>query len=300
MPDATNTAQPLVAATKPSSPPPSTESPTAPAKPEAGQPSSEALSVADIKAKNELKKEMQRVAQERQALAREKAEIDEFKKRQALASVDPDAFLKPVYGDKWYEALTKAKLGDDSSLAIKQLREEFESRFKEQQAQAQQEQAQRETQLAEEKQKAEEEARVALEEYRNEATSFVKEKADDYQVINALGLEAAITEKTQTHYAQTKKILTHKEAADLLESELDKAVEKVLATKKWTERLGKQEPPKPAAPQFGSPRSAPSTIDNGMRAGAAPQNQRPTREEKLQRAMARLDQWEAEKKAQAQ
>jgi hypothetical protein len=45
-------------------------------------------------------------------------------------------------------------------------------------------------------------------------------------VIHALKLEASVAEKAQSHFNQTKKVLSHKEAADLLESELDKSVEK--------------------------------------------------------------------------
>jgi hypothetical protein len=116
MPDATNTAQPLLAATKPSHGPPATEPPPTWSSRRLGN-SSEALSVADIKAKNELKKEMQRVS-ERGARPREGRDRRVQEAPGSSLAVDPDAFLKPAYGDKWYETLTKAKLGDDSNLAV--------------------------------------------------------------------------------------------------------------------------------------------------------------------------------------
>lgn len=291
---ATTTATPAAPATTPppaaTTPPPATQG--------------EVLSAQDIKAKNELKKEMQRVSDARAALAKDKAEVDEYRREESMLAVDPDSFLKKRLGEKWYETLTKAKLGDDSSLAVQQLRNEFEAKFKAQQDAEAARVAEETQRLEQEREQTVEEARVALEEFRTEATTFVKEKPDDYQAIHALKLEASVAEKAQSHFNQTKKVLSHKEAADLLESELDKAVEAVLATKKWQEKLGKKsEPTKPTQPpQLVVPRSAPTTLDNGMRAGAAPVSpQRLTKEQKYEKAMARLAEWEAEKaKSQAQ
>ena len=180
---------------------------------------------------------------EREGFAKKAADADAWRKR---LLEDPEN-LKDVYGDKWYEALTRAKLGDDSNLQVKALRDELRAELA----------AVREREAAREKTEHEAvEARGAAEkqteqqafaDLADEIKATMEAKKDTYTTAATLGLHAEAAKRCRAAYEAGKPLDPDAAIAEV-EAELDKLVESVLATPKWAKKYrSAQEVLKPKA-----------------------------------------------------
>ena len=243
-----------------------------------------------IKAQRE--KEMSGLRSEVERLRARAAKAEEYESRERNAALDPDAFLKPALGDKWYEALTKAKLGDDSNLQIRSLRDELRGEIEKERTANKDRDTQQQARLDAERARVSEEERQYVEEFKLETGEFLKANAEKFELVSALELAPTIADRIKSHFDQTGRVLSHEEAAGNLEKELDALIEKVLLTKKYQARL---QPKRPEAERsaFELSRSSRRSIGNDMAPSTQPETTKfLTREQKLQRAIASLDNYQ--------
>lgn len=74
---------------------------------------------------------------------------------------------------------------------------------------------------------------------RREASSFVKENEDRFELIKAHELEGEIVSLIDTHYKKTKKLLSYEEAAEKIEQHLEAETERLLNKVKSTKKIKK-------------------------------------------------------------
>jgi hypothetical protein len=97
-----------------------------------------------------------------------------------------------------------------------------------------------------------------------------------------------VYDTVEEYFAKTNKVLSIPEACDLVESYLEKQVEKSLATKKLSARVSKQEPSSPTANKPSEPRR---TLTNNDYTSSTPSFVSPKVEnDRMSRALAALDQ----------
>ena len=160
------------------------------------------------------------------------AEADGWKKR---ALEDPEA-LKDIYGEKWYETVTAAKLGDPASLQVRQAEQRFQEKITALETKlAEREAAEASKLTAAEQQQADQDA-ADEREYSEGAAKYAKDHASELENINALGLHGSVAQRAKLIFEKTGKLPTEAEAAADVEKELDTIIEKVLATPKWQKK----------------------------------------------------------------
>jgi hypothetical protein len=225
---------------------------------------------------------------EREALAKEAAEAKKWRQR---ALQDPEA-LKDLYGDKWYESLTKAKLGDDSNLQVKAMREELMGEVESLKQQLEEARKAKEAEATQAKTAEEQAEQEALQDLHAEAQEFVGAKKDTYASVATAGLHAEVAKRAHAAFMEGKtRTIDLDAAAASVEAELDKVIEAVLATPKWAKkyRAAAAEPAKrkEEAPQWQPRRS----IGTDMTPGSAPPpTGKLTPEQKRERALKALEQ----------
>ena len=242
---------PDAAAAPPAPVPPAT--PEAKAAPQAAAPPVVDLALAQKKAQEAEQIRLRGIAirkQREESEQKTKAEIetlraDADRAKKALADheawrkkavQDPDAALREVYGEKWYEALTKAKLGDDSNLQVKALRDEFEAKFKAEQDIRQQQAEEQRKKLEAEAASATEAEKKAVQDFHASCADYAKTHADEFPTLNAIGAHVNVGPEAQALY-EAGKPSTEADAAKSVEAKLDATIEKVLGTPKWLEKI---------------------------------------------------------------
>lgn len=284
-------------------PPPAAVAPPPEAKPAPAPDPAEAAKAEQIrlrgieirKQRNEaqakLAAERDQLRAERDAKAKELADLSTWKKRLAA---DPEV-LRDVYGEKWYETLTKAKLGDDSNLQVRQLREEFEAKFAEQQKTLDAERESRQKELAAQAENAKRAEAKAQAEFARDAGEYVKANPEKHETILALAAQGSIVAIAEREYKRTGVVLSEEKAAELTEKELDDAILKVIGTKKWKAKLAALTPPVPTTTERWAQRRS---IGNDM----APSPAAPVADERLtkQQKLARLTERLARERAEAE
>lgn len=209
------------------------------------------------------------------------AKEQEREKRRAVYKQNPLAALEDNGLD--YDSLTAYVLNDKKptpDLAVKSVKEELEA-FKRQQ------EDERKKAIEEEKARIAAEEKAAVERFHRENIDFVKANAAQYEYITALDQHHVVNQVIEQHFAQSKKVLTAKEAADLVEQFLEEHVVKATATKKWQ---AKQQQAQQKAEPEKRPDPAPQrSINNGMTASmqsfAAAHNET----DRMKRAVAAWD-----------
>lgn len=220
------------------------------------------------------------LAQRAEAIKADKAELEAWKSDRAAMKRDPARFLAKEFGDNWYDKLTEYKLSGGKvtpELLAEVVDEKFKSLEQKQEADRKKADEEQAAHVAREEEKF-------LKSYSADVTAFIKEKADDYELINHFEVHDRVMNRIWSEFAKSnnQKLLTPKEAADLVEGDL-------LAQANKSKKLGKA----PAAPPTADKRNDPlqrRTLSNDM--GATSQADKPparTDAERMQRAIAAMD-----------
>lgn len=139
-----------------------------------------------------------------------------------------------------------------------------------------------------EKQEAYQKGNSQLQEFKTEIKTFVKSNPEEYELINAFGEEETVYNVIEQHLAAEKRLLSHKEACDLVEAFLVKQegerAEKISKLKKLKSKLSQSEPEKTIEPERPKEKTV-KTLTNQMSTEAPPVRARPkSREEELEEA----------------
>lgn len=183
------------------------------------------------------------------SISTQQAELAQLKKAQESARLNPPEFLKSIYGENWYETVVESRLNGIPPAALLQqeigkLREEYDAKF-----------AQRDTEQAENAKRqaaaASENARKTL---RNDAASFYESAKGDYPIFESIGspqrIGQILSDRIEQVYKQTVeideesgevvrqgKVLSMREAADLIEGEMLQIIDKAKSVDKYKSRF---------------------------------------------------------------
>lgn len=205
---------------------------------------------------------VRKFSEEQKTLGAKLTRLSELEKRDQQAKLNPTSFLKGLYGDKWYDVVTEAKLNgvapaDLVQSEIERVREDFEKKLADKDAQA--------------KAEREAEAKTAIEEARasllGEAKAFVSSASKDYPIFEGYSpdtMAAILAQRIETEYnkafdknkatgAPTLRLST-KEAAELVEQDMLAIAEKAAAHEKYRPKLAEKMKPPTPAPVVGGPR----------------------------------------------
>lgn len=94
------------------------------------------------------------------------------------------------------------------------------------------------------KAKQEEELASAYESYRAEVASFTKEFEAEYELINMYGQQELVIDTVKQYYEANKRVLSTKEASDMVEKYLYDEAQKALNSKKFAKKTSDVEKPK--------------------------------------------------------
>lgn len=251
-----------------------------------------------------LARDSKKLADEKRAWAAERARSDAdlkareaalaaraatVEKLEALKKTDPDAYLRGLFGENYYDALTEMRLSGKApaSLEVATLREEMRQRDE----RHAQERAQERQAAEAARRKSEEEQTAAaraesdriVAQFRADTAAAVKGAADDYPYINALGMHATVaavieeTVKATTErdpesgrIIRPGRVMDWKEAAAAVEAELENGIVTATGSKKWTARQEKAAAEAKAKAEQANGSAKTLTNDAGASTGAAP------------------------------
>ena len=132
-----------------------------------------------------------------------------------------------------------------------------------------------------EKAKVNEQQQQVLEKWESGVKEFVKTNTERYELINLYDQTHEVIALVKGHYAQTQKILTSEQAADLVEKQLEEYVDQAKQTKKYKAK----EMPQPKAESKPPISAQPRNLNNKMTPSASTGTPLLTREERIKRAM---------------
>lgn len=233
---------------------------------------------------------------QQEEMAQERAELNRYRALKTKAGEKPDDVLNEFGLD--YTKLTERKLneGNPSPEYVKaELKQEIDQLRQE--AKAREEAKQQEG-----LRQAEENKKLVLQKFSDNVNTFVTENADAYELINLHGTQKLVEAVIEQHYVRTQKespvrvgkVLTIKEAADIVEKHLEEQVEKSVATKKWQAR-SKPTEKIPEQKSQNQSKSSP-TLTNQLTPSAAPSMQpAKTEAERINRALAKMEEIEKQK-----
>lgn len=194
------------------------------------------------------------LAQKQQAHKEREAEYQAWQTERASTKRDPVRFLEKEFGKDWYDKLTEVKLNGGKvtpELVLETIDERLGSFEKKHEAER--------LKAAEaEQSKVQAEEQRMLETWRADVAGFVKQNAEAYELINHFEVHDRVTAKIESEFAKTQKLLSPKEAADLIEKDLEERGAK-------SKKFGKA----PAAPASADKRFDPQqrrTLSNDMAA----------------------------------
>lgn len=196
------------------------------------------------------------------------AEAQELKRRLAEAKANPEAHLRQLYGENWYEELTQYRLQGGTppvAMAMQAVEQKIDGKLQEISRQV------NETR-SEIKAREDAEAERIERDFGNRAVEFVKSNAEKYEFTNLYGqadqVPALIRLEWQKAVAkydeavangetpEEPQLMSYAEAADLVEKHFEDLVAKSAAAKKWQARQAAQA----AAP------ATPRTLSNDLTA----------------------------------
>ena len=269
--------------TDPSAPEPQKEAPQAPPKPP--------LKSFDLLAKKEKQvlAERQRLAAERQAIAEQVKQLEEWRAQRQREEEESKTYvtnpekLLAKYG--WdYNKLAEFKLNDNEptpQMLIKQQQDrinELEARWQNEKKQEQ-----------EAAQKAQNEYLTqVVADFKDQIDVFVTSKPDTYEYIKINEGQNLVYQTVEEYYNKTGQIMPIKKACDLVEQYLSNIVEdKLLKSKKLQQKIGYRVPTTSESPSPKSPRTLSNTITT---TSAPPPGMSPRNEaDRMARAMAKLE-----------
>lgn len=241
-----------------------------------------------VKLREEVKAKEAAISAREAAIAEREAKI---KEAEQLFDTDPFAALeKRGYT---YQKLTDMILSgkttvekkpEDPVEVAKRIADDLRKEFAEKEK-AREEAAKKAQEEA--KKKQEEELAAAYEQYRGEVAAFVEQNSDQYELINMYGQQELVIDTVNGYYETHKRVLSVKEACDMVESYLDEEAKKVFAAKKYKKQ---QEEAKPATPKKEEPKAPSKTLSNNMTPTMASTLPAKSESERMKRALAALNQ----------
>ncbi len=221
---------------------------------------------------------------ERDAIAAEKQAIADFNKARENAKLDPIAYLEAA--GLTYEQATEYVLNGKKptpDAQVQAVRDEL-GRF------AKKQEDDRRTALEAEKKRIEEQDAADVRAFHAAAEGYVTSRPNDYELTLLHEGASLVPGLIESHHAKTGKILSYKEAADMVEAHLAEQIEKSIATTKFKSKYAPAAPVPAAVPP---PTGTRPTLTNEVRATTpppkAPGKRPPTDEERMARAMAVLN-----------
>jgi hypothetical protein len=250
-----------------------------------------------------LVEESQRIARARaqikaeaDALAAERTQYQEMTQKLEAAKTNPGGLLRSLYGDDWYDRLTKYQLAGEETppaeMQVQAVREELERRTAELERSHAELQAkiesERKASVERERARLKAEAEEEIERFNREAVDFVKANASRYELTNLYEQQDLVTQLIQATYEQSAasgkpRVLSLEEATAAVEQYLADEVAKA-------ERL-KQQKAQPVAAQPPPATTPPApTLTNAMGGTPAPSPGIPkTVDDRIARALAVWD-----------
>lgn len=237
-----------------------------------------------VRQQMEMKKEREEVEKMREAMSKDREEYQRYQERKKLAKLNPNLALED-YGLS-YEELTQFQLNGgvpQGEVIAKSVKEQLEQFRKDHEATLAKD---RDAQ----KKQAEEQYQAQVEEFKVNMTDFIVEKADEFELINKYKTYDLVYTTITEHFENTKKegkprVLSTKEAADLVEKHLEDLVDQGLKSKKFSNRT---KPTDPQTPQETREQVA-KTLTNSMNSSSVPTSLSPkTEDERIKRALAAL------------
>jgi hypothetical protein len=247
------------------------------------------------------------------------SKLAELEKRESQARLNPPAFLKSIYGDNWHEVVNESKLNgvppaDLIQSEMARMREEFEAKLRERD----------EGETTRSQQQQQQALQQARNNIRLESEDFYEASGAEYPILERLGgkseVAQRIAQRIEAEFHKTTRrdesgavlrqgrVLTPKEAAELIEGEMLSVAEAAMKAEKYKSRFA---PPdltaekksgslkftqKPSSPQpQPSVRKTLSNDIKGSTPDAPPVTQTP--EERRKRALAAFDAARAKKTA---
>ncbi len=220
---------------------------------------------------------VRKFSEEKKTLGQKLSAYEQYEKEKLHAKANPSAFFQKVLGDDWYNIMVEAKVNGvpPAQLVadeIAKVEERVTKRFEDRDAEA--------------KKTASESARqadqAARQQLHAEGLSFLEASGKDYPIFKKLGdgprVASILAHRIESEYKRTERrdsatgqllqpgrILTTKEAADLLESEVLALVEEAAAHEKYQPKLReKLQPSKQPPPAPGGQNQQRRTLSNDL------------------------------------
>lgn len=203
-------------------------------------------------------------------------DVQDFEKKLSSIQTNPGGVLAKALGPDWYEKIVEYKLngGQPTPAQVAQEVDEKLAAFKADQIKE-----------AEVRQKQEHESAMA--DFRNEVKDFVTQNQAEYELTSIQQAHNLVVWTIEENFRRTRKVLSVKEAADLVEQHLVEQHKKLSAAKKLQSHPASSVVPVATPPAEPAP---PRTLSNGMTA-STPSLSLPakTEKERIRRALAALD-----------
>jgi hypothetical protein len=287
-----------VAATTPAVAPPAPpipadpKAPEVPAKPEVATPKD----LEDSKRFAALAKRERALVRQQEELKAERAKLETRDREYADLQKGRDRqteleALKKTNALKWLEAqgvtyqdITSLVLNDGKAtpdMAVREVKQQFEA-YK-----AEQEKA-REDGVQAEKQRQQVEYDRVLEDFKVEVTGYIDSNKGEYELIALHDATSVVLSTIEQHFENTQKVLSIKEAAEMVESWLEDRIAKSLDTKRLKSRMAAPPPTKDADTKPVPPSAQTRTITNSMTTSAPSLLPAQTEQDRIKRALAAL------------
>lgn len=223
-----------------------------------------------------LAKKERAIQQQATALKEREAKLEAFENIQRTATENPLKALE-ILGIS-YTQITDFILNDQkptADLQVTSVRQEMEAMRKE-----------RALEKEATKKAQEDEHSRTLKQFHAEVDNFIATNAEQYE-LTALYKGAEIVQATiEQHFALTQKVLSIKEAADLVEAYFEDQVRAASSAKKFQ---AKQAPETPGQPKKEMERTKAPTLNNGMVSSAPSLLPAKTEADRINRALAALE-----------
>jgi hypothetical protein len=231
--DQIQTSQPVTTTEAASQPLPTTDQPKVETKTEPPKPiekESSRFAALARKEKTLVKRQME-AKQAEEKIAQMYAEVQKWESAKKTAKTSPIEALK-MLGIS-YEDVTNYMLNGEKPTPELEIKSELDNI----KAEILAEKEERRRVIEEQKKEAEEEAQRAIEEFNEEIKTFLKDNSNVYELIALNEASDLVLQVIEQHFAETKKILSKQEAADMVEKYLEDQITKSAATNKMKAKL---------------------------------------------------------------
>lgn len=243
---------------------------------------------------------VRKFSDEKKTIGEKLSRYEQFEKLKANAKLNPEPYFKELLGENYYDRMVELRLGggaptaDTVAAELAKIEERVEKKFQDRDAEREKASA------AASKTQLEGARRQLL----SEAAEFWTTNEKEYPIFKRLGdgprISAMLAQRIEAEYNRSERrdpdtgallmagrILTHKEAADLLESDLLAIAEEAAAHDKYRTKLtAKLAPPKQPPPAPGGPNQQRRTLSNDL-TGTTPGRTPPVSDaERRERAIA--------------